>query len=833
MKKSIRLISLALFSLGFKFVYSMDLTPSAIGAGQIPGVLSQLQNLINSIPVTQRRDLSNRFASLPAGGMARVNQFRALLTDAQNAYRAMPPPPVAEAIVPPAAVAEEIVPPVAEPIVVHPHLQVEQVDPQVHVQPVVQQPEPAVAKLILQQPAPLIEEYFKSQDLFGPGKLIVDVKSFNLRYVNDLYRHLECEHLDPMIATKFLQFCFGKYIDLRAVQLYISELSIGEICNMRGNRDALTLAFLDGLVQFLEDDSIILPKIKKSDLVDHDGIPLYDTYIQQNGGNLRHIDEAILAYNSFVDSLNQHVIASITSAEIEGTYGFTTDQASIRWYCDLVLINEDDSFDEILLERIGDPSLEMNVVCYNHNGKVADWYIEKNTYDTLSDDDKKIAKKIAYACYLRRYALLTGPLDNDMSNSFRDSYLRTAELSIEEDSLYHKVVDLATLARLRINSDPALYSVEPLRAVIRAINLDIATMSEDVFKEYFQKLIFRMIHLSMSPKVGNTLTSKKPRIFGSHISTQDLQQYEIETWLREYHLNKTAHTGSFGATAFADTDYHEGDPNEHTLLQHLRDALTNIYGDGFGNAGMYYSSEIIRFIAAKLEKSILFLETHPELTPKATNTLDDLSITLGMFLQGLHHCANGRVELISKTFPRLMEASDIGTLNIAQISHIILKLAASDLIADTLQFHTMDGQQTRLVAENATFFAATLRLLGGKFGAIVGAGTMLEWNHGTESLKNYLEHARPAIWDALPRETKLLLITANQRLTEEIVTDIMETAISPSRLIEYLIDEKNVGTIDLLIQKYLDSQRIMGYSFNSTARRKQIIADILRSIDAI
>lgn len=833
MKKCIKLISLTLISLGCEFVYSMNLIPTSISLREITATLPQLQNLIESIPISQRESLLTRYTNLPQGGPARLSQFRALLTDAQNAYRAMPPP-VAEAIVPPAAVAEEIVPPVAEPIVVRPHLQVEQVDPQVHVQPVVQQPDPAVARLILQQPAPLIEGYFRRHNLFGPGKLIVDVKSFNLRYVNDLYRHLECEHLNPMIATKFLQFCFGKYIDLRAVQLYISELSIGEICNIGGNRNALTFAFLDGLVQFLEDDSIILPKIKKSDLVDNDGIPLYDTYIQQNGGNLRQVDEAILAYNSFVDSLNQHVIASITSAEIEGGYDFDASQASIRYYRDdMMIIDEKNSFDEILLERMDDPSLEMNVVCYNFNNKLADLYIEKNVYDTLSDDDKKIAKKIAYACYLRRYALLTGPLDNDISNSFRDSYLRTAKLSIEEGSLYHKVVDLTTLAGLRINSDPALYSVEPLRAVIRAINLNIATMSEAAFKEYFQKLIFRMIHLSMSPKVGNTLTSKKPRIFGSPISTQDLQQYEIENWLKEYHRNKTAHTGSFGATAFADTDYYEGDPNEHTLLQHLRDALMNIYGDGFGNAGMYYSSEIIRFIAAKLEKSILFLETHPELTPKATSTLDDLSITLGMFLQGLHHCPNGRVELISKTFPRLMEASDIRTLNIAQISHIILKLAASDLIADTLQFHIMNGRQrTRLATENATFFAATLRLLGGKFGAIVGGGFLYEWNDATNLLKNYLEHARPAIWDALPRETQSL-ITANRPLTEEIVTDILKTAISPSRLIEYLIDEKNVGTTDLLIQKYLDSQRIMGYSFNSAARRKQIIADILRSIDAI
>lgn len=138
MKKCIKLISLTLISLGCEFVYSMNLIPTSISLREITATLPQLQNLIESIPIPQRESLLTRYTNLPQGGPARLSQFRALLTDAQNAYRAMPPPPVAEAIVPPVAVAEAIVVPaavdepivipaaVAEAIVVHPHLQEEQ-----------------------------------------------------------------------------------------------------------------------------------------------------------------------------------------------------------------------------------------------------------------------------------------------------------------------------------------------------------------------------------------------------------------------------------------------------------------------------------------------------------------------------------------------------------------------------------------------------------------------------------------------------------------------------------------------------------------------------------
>ncbi len=701
---------------------------------------------------------------------------------------------------------------------------------------VVPQPERprAIGFDYLQPPRQLIENYFTKHSLFGVGKEIVDLKSFHLRYVNNVYTHLKNVHLNPEIAEKFLQLCFGKYIDLAELQAYITALPIRKFCKKVENQNALAFAAMSDLVKLISNDSI-LPKIKISDSIGEFGIPQFDTYIEHNGGRLNHVENAILAYNNFVDSLDAHVMESITSNEIDGQPEFDADNASLQYYKDIILIDAEDELDKILLNGLNEGTLRLNVICYNFNDQICDWYIHRDTYNALkNNDDKKKAIQIARACYLYRYALLAKPLNQDKQKSFREIYLRKARLAIEGDALYAKQVDLAMLARLRINSNTALYSVEPLRMVTQNINRTISSMPESSFKNYFKKLIFRLIHLSMSPKINGILTAKKQGVFGTSINTQELEEYEIDNWLREYHRNKDAHNGSFGSAAFADTDYFdEGQQNEWTLVGHLQTAITNIRNDNFNSAGIYYSSEIIRFVAAKLEQSILYLENTPILTEQGSGMLEDLSITLGMFLQGLHHCPNGRIEVISKVFPRLMDAADIRALNTSQMLNIILKLAASDIIADTLQFHNNienNNQRTQLAGENATFFAATLRLLEGNFGVTVGAGEIFNWLFGTNLLKNYLEKNRPEIWRALPRQTQLTLSRdPSPDLTTEIVMNIMNTAMSPTRLIEHLIHERNVGTTDLLIQKYLDERGIRGYNFSTSARRKQIIADILQS----
>jgi hypothetical protein len=178
----------------------------------------------------------------------------------------------------------------------------------------------------------------------------------------------------------------------------------------------------------------------------------------------------------------------------------------------------------------------------------------------------------------------------------------------------------------------------------------------------------------------------------------------------------------------------------------------------------------------------------------------------------------------------LMTADDIRTLSTSDLLRVILKLSASEVIAGTLQFHTIESRdpiRTRLSAENATYYTAALRLIEGKFGIQTGKGNICDWRFGSALLGNYLEYLLPDIWDCLPQEIQHAL-SLGVNLTSEIIMGIMKIAMSPTRLINLLISEKYSGFTDLLIEKYLAERNVREYNYSITSRKKQIVADIFQ-----
>lgn len=823
-----------------------NINPRSVTQAGVPGYLELLGGFINSIPAAHQGDLLQRFNGLHnLRGALRFQSFKDILIDSQVSWyqsrqQQMPLGLQAQHMQFRAMQQAQL------QVARAPQLQILQApQPQTQAQIQLQAPMHATQIDFFQTPALVIEDYFRERSIFGTGRQIPDFRSFNMFFFKKVVEPLENRHMNPRVLDTFMDCCFGEYIDIaRFCDFMEDEFSsnptgFGMLCKALPDQHSLYIA--GNLVRLSEDDNFFFPTIVISDvLVDAyiEGVEepfqmrSFEYAIMKNPeASLVRIEQAIDSYNEFVRKCREFLMdvsmsnrsapdTSISNAEVYINYGLIDEEGYGERFSQLQPRARD--LDVLIFRKVD-------------IGTGIDVYVDRLRYNSLSEDDQKLANGLVEACHLYNYGLLTNTRDRGSEQlvAYKEYYLQNAMDVISSIGQYQVVMDIGQIHNYVIDSRPELYSMDPIQQITRNISPQITDMSEAQFKIRFGNIFCRMLFLCLTNIENGRLAPKVQGIFGSSFDGPVVSvEREISRLLTEYNNNRSSHAGSFDLVAACDSDYNPGVYNNenNTLENHFTASLGAIRSDVFGNYGIYYSPEITKYIAAKLESIVIAIETGAVFD---IGMLQEVSMWAGTFLQGFHHCNSGKVDAIFKTFPGVFFAGGAlngsGILDKQGILKILSRLIATNKLSSEIQFY--DPYTSMISNESSTYFLASLVKLRGDYGAAFAGGFYNNYDNGGNLLGVFLRKERQQIWRALPNHIRSLIEDqfAVSTVTYDILKSIMNIVMSVPSFIDILLSEDYIAFTDMLISKYLADTGRAGFVPRNNDIKKQILVDILHT----
>jgi hypothetical protein len=290
-----------------------------------------------------------------------------------------------------------------------------------------------------------------------------------------------------------------------------------------------------------------------------------------------------------------------------------------------------------------------------------------------------------------------------------------------------------------------------------------------------------------------------------------------------------------------------GEVTNSRLLREHFETVNNALRTCKLNQGIYFSVPVAKWILQQLDilsQEVIYNKDSFE------GQLEDwrfLAAQAGNFLQAFHHCQNGQMEGIMKALPALLVRSDLEYIdvNLDEILSLIMKLLADKIMGDVLKFGTEHNGIVQVSGESVTYFLGALSYINGNYGINFVESDVIPWFNG-KMLLCYLKRNCKYIYDSLidadgnltPEVKKLegILDVRSRLSAEEIragLMKILETAISPKRVINLMLTDDFLSITKIALRKYVEDLNRAGRELvwddiiGDNFHLRRIVADML------
>ncbi|MDR1334049.1 MAG: hypothetical protein LBJ71_02415 [Holosporaceae bacterium] len=630
---------------------------------------------------------------------------------------------------------------------------------------------------------------------------------------------------DPAFKDLFFSvFCFGFAIDIRGLTEYIrSDISvIFSKDELFGDHNLIlrSCEFYDE-----PDASLFLPKIRhvnRETIIDR--LRVFDVDLDFSPVDV--FLGKIASYNKFVDAVYQHMEDVFTAPDlcrigisfsIEQYFDSSSENLVLKkckalcpenmlnleelsyWKLDnshspyQVRLNQESTVPPLIRRHF------LHFCCQNEFD-----FISYNVYDVEARPGNNYIEDLPK----NRLAMFKEALAD-----FRDDY----GLVQRNLSLFSVVSDQA-----------ALYSYD---LVARLISPEIATMEESAFKPFFANQLIEAFAWVACPvtqgslKLGdfNALHSflkEGSRNLDWQSGLKDrLAQLNGDGYIEHQFLMFTAGVGDF--------IFDQESRQEYEIAAAFPAAISAIETTIF-NRAQYFSPLLAKFVAYKIANTLGSLKAK---LPRGSQEisletiapeLDWLGPKVGLLLQGLKHCDNGKMEMIMSLFNScIFEFSQnrrgaFDNIKFSELSPLIAKILTDKLFIENIHFRGVISEGRNAEEEHATFFATAVALLYNHFGidpSVIGH-LIYRWV-GYGYFMEYLRH-KQTDQAIITRVTQAYntnyALTPNPEMAfrEALLVFLKTEALKPANLIKTILHNDMRPLFDIWLQKYIVHARALG-----------------------